>query len=62
MDQSGRFYVVYGSHGRSDTRINRELVNSNSRRRISVSLQFVRKSTQMISMEGCKCAIQSAPA
>lgn len=32
--------VGHGSHGRSDTRINRELANSNSRRRLSLSLAF----------------------
>jgi len=46
--------IGHGSHGRSDTRINRELVNSNSRRRLSVSLVFIGKSTQMISVEGCQ--------
>jgi GNAT superfamily N-acetyltransferase len=35
--------VGHGSHGRSDTRINRELVKSNSRRRLSVSLEYIRK-------------------
>jgi GNAT superfamily N-acetyltransferase len=30
----------YGSHGRENTRINKELVNSNSRRRLSVSLIY----------------------
>jgi GNAT superfamily N-acetyltransferase len=33
--------VGHGSHGRSDTRINQELANSNSRRRLSVSLRYV---------------------
>jgi len=33
--------VGHGSHGRSDTRINQELVNSNSRRRLSVSLEYI---------------------
>jgi GNAT superfamily N-acetyltransferase len=32
--------VGHGSHGREDTRINRELVNSNSRRRLSVSMTY----------------------
>ena len=32
--------VGHGSHGRSDTRINQELVNSNSRRRLSVSIVY----------------------
>jgi GNAT superfamily N-acetyltransferase len=32
--------VGHGSHGREDTRINRELVNSNSRRRLSVSMVY----------------------
>ncbi len=31
----------HGSHGQSDTKINRELVNSNSRRRLSVSLEYI---------------------
>ena len=33
--------VGHGSHGRSDTTINRELVDSNSRPRLSVSLEYV---------------------
>ena len=32
--------IGHGSHGRSDSRINRELANSNSRRRLSISLSF----------------------
>jgi GNAT superfamily N-acetyltransferase len=32
--------VGHGSHGREDTRINMELVNSNSRRRLSVSMVY----------------------
>jgi hypothetical protein len=32
--------VGHGSHGREDTRINRELVNSNSRRRLGVSMIY----------------------
>ena len=32
--------VGHGSHGRENTRINRELVNSNSRRRLSVSMIY----------------------
>jgi GNAT superfamily N-acetyltransferase len=32
--------VGHGSHGKEDTRINRELVNSNSRRRLSVSMVY----------------------
>jgi GNAT superfamily N-acetyltransferase len=34
----------HGSHGRSDSSINRELKDSNSRKRLSVSLQYVPKS------------------
>jgi GNAT superfamily N-acetyltransferase len=34
--------VGHGSHGRNDTRINQELANSNSRRRLSVSLEYAR--------------------
>jgi GNAT superfamily N-acetyltransferase len=32
--------VGHGSHGKGDTRINRELINSNSRRRLSVSMVY----------------------
>ena len=32
--------IGHGSHGREDTRINRELVKSNSRRRLSVSMTY----------------------
>ncbi len=32
--------IGHGSHGRENTRINRELVNSNSRRRLSVSMIY----------------------
>jgi GNAT superfamily N-acetyltransferase len=32
--------IGHGSHGKVDTRINRELVNSNSRRRLSVSMIY----------------------
>jgi GNAT superfamily N-acetyltransferase len=32
--------VGHGSHGKEDTRINRELINSNSRRRLSVSMVY----------------------
>jgi len=32
--------IGHGSHGREGTRINRELVNSNSRRRLSVSMVY----------------------
>ena len=35
--------IGHGSHGRNNTRINRELMNSNSRRRLSVSLEFTKK-------------------
>jgi GNAT superfamily N-acetyltransferase len=35
--------VGHGSHGRGNTRINRELVNSNSRRRLTVSLKYAPK-------------------
>jgi GNAT superfamily N-acetyltransferase len=31
----------HGSHGKGDTRINQELMNSNSRKRITVSMQYV---------------------
>jgi hypothetical protein len=31
----------HGSHGKGDTRINQELVKSNSRRRLSVSLEYI---------------------
>jgi GNAT superfamily N-acetyltransferase len=34
--------VGHGSHGRGNTRINRELVHSNSRGRLTVSLKYVR--------------------
>jgi GNAT superfamily N-acetyltransferase len=33
--------VGHGSHGRGDTRINRELANSNSRQRLSISLEYI---------------------
>jgi GNAT superfamily N-acetyltransferase len=33
--------VGHGSHGREDTRINRELLKSNSKRRLTVSLEYV---------------------
>ena len=33
--------VGHGSSGRNDSRINRELVKSNSKRRLSVSLQYI---------------------
>jgi GNAT superfamily N-acetyltransferase len=33
--------IGHGSHGRVDTRINRELANSNSRKRLSVSLEYI---------------------
>lgn len=32
--------IGHGSHGREDTRINRELLESNSRRRLSVSMVY----------------------
>jgi GNAT superfamily N-acetyltransferase len=32
--------VGHGSHGREDTRINREISKTNCRRRLSVSLQY----------------------
>jgi GNAT superfamily N-acetyltransferase len=35
--------VGHGSHGKGDTRINRGLVNSNSRGRLTVSLKYVPK-------------------
>ena len=35
--------VGHGSSGRNDSRINRELVKSNSKRRLSVSLQYIPK-------------------
>ncbi len=35
--------IGHGSHGRSDTRINNELADSNSRRRLSVSLEYIRR-------------------
>jgi GNAT superfamily N-acetyltransferase len=38
--------VGHGSHGRSNTRINQELVKSNSRRRLSVSLEYISKQSQ----------------
>jgi GNAT superfamily N-acetyltransferase len=40
--------VGHGSHGRSDTRINQELARSNSRRRLSVSLEYVRIATSRV--------------
>jgi len=33
--------VGHGSHGREDTRINREISKTNCRRRLSVSLQYI---------------------
>lgn len=33
--------IGHSSHGRSDTMINQELVKSNSRRRLSVSLEYI---------------------
>jgi GNAT superfamily N-acetyltransferase len=35
--------VGHGSHGREDTRINREISKTNCRRRLSVSLQYIPK-------------------
>jgi GNAT superfamily N-acetyltransferase len=35
--------VGHGSHGREDTRINRELIRSNSRGRLTVSIKYVPK-------------------
>lgn len=35
--------VGHGSAGRNDSRINREIRNSNSKRRLSVSLQYIPK-------------------
>jgi GNAT superfamily N-acetyltransferase len=33
--------VGHGSHGREDTRINREIAKTNCRRRLSVSLEYI---------------------
>ena len=35
--------IGHGSAGRNDSRINREIRNSNSKRRLSVSLQYISK-------------------